>query len=168
MKKLLIHISLILSIILYPSFFALGATGCNYPTTLDSWADKATGDFLTTGDVNSRSCAIEQLESRLNQVLNGRAGGQTLTGGTAAAQNLNLRSTANATKGFIVFGANSAFDEGNNYLGLGTTSPTRAITVVRNDSNTMLLQTTTAGVGPRIELFHTGSFNDVGAIAFLA
>src|SRR5262249_11179034 len=29
-------------------------------------------------------------------------------------------------------------------------------------------QTTAAGIGPRVELLHTGSFNDIGAIAFLA
>ena len=52
----------------------------------------------------------------------GRSGGQTLNGGTAAGDDLTLRSTSNATKGNIFFG-NSTYDEVNNYLGIGTTSP---------------------------------------------
>jgi hypothetical protein len=36
-------------------------------------------------------------------LLAGRAGGQSLTGGTAASENLTLASTTNATKGFVVF-----------------------------------------------------------------
>src|SRR5262245_52709180 len=42
---------------------AHAATGCNYPTSMDAYSDKQTGDFLTTGDVNSRSCAVEKLET---------------------------------------------------------------------------------------------------------
>ena len=55
-------------------------------------------------------------------LLAGRAGGQVLTGGTAASENLALRSTAHATKGKILFGA-SAYDELNNRLGIGLNSP---------------------------------------------
>src|SRR5262245_66168615 len=109
MKKALVFLFSIL--FFYPCASIFAATGCNYPTSLDAYSDKSTGDFLTTGDVNSRSCAIEQLELRLNQVLNGRAGGQTLTGGTGATENLTLRSTSNASKGKVFFGASSAFDE---------------------------------------------------------
>jgi len=43
-----------------PHTFA--STGCNYPTTLDSWSDKIAGDFLTIADVNQFRCAIEKLE----------------------------------------------------------------------------------------------------------
>ncbi|MGH2688324.1 MAG: hypothetical protein ACRDKW_05905, partial [Actinomycetota bacterium] len=52
----------------------------------------------------------------------GVAGGQTATGGTAAAENLTLSSTANATKGSIIFGTTSGivFDEPNNRTGFGT------------------------------------------------
>ena len=39
-------------------------------------------------------------------LLAGRATGQTLTGGTAASENLTLESTANATKGLIQFSSN--------------------------------------------------------------
>jgi hypothetical protein len=48
---------------------------------------------LTTGDAGHTQFAL----------LSGRAGGQSIIGGTAAGENLNLESTANATKGFIQF-----------------------------------------------------------------
>lgn len=50
----------------------------------------------------------------------GLAGGQTATGGTAASQSLTLSSTANATKGTIIFGT-SKYDEVNNRLGINVT-----------------------------------------------
>lgn len=62
-------------------------------------------------------------------LLAGRAGGQVLNGGTAASETLTLHSTANATKGNILFGT-SAYDEVNNRLGIGTTTPDQAMTVV--------------------------------------
>lgn len=46
--------------------------------------------------------------------LNGRSGGQTLKGGTAASENLNLQSTSHATKGDIV--ADSDIDIGSKHL----------------------------------------------------
>lgn len=57
----------------------------------------------------------------------GEAGGQTAFGGTAAGENLTLGSTANATKGSIILGTSSAFDETNNRLGLGVTTPASPI-----------------------------------------
>jgi hypothetical protein len=62
--------------------------------------------------------------------LSGVAGGQTLTGGTAASETLTLRSTAHATKGKIQFGSSSAFDEAANDWGFGTTSPSAKVHVV--------------------------------------
>src|SRR3990167_1884641 len=55
-------------------------------------------------------------------LLLGRTGGQTLIGGISSGDNLTLQSTSNATKGKILFGT-SAYDEVNNRLGIGTTSP---------------------------------------------
>jgi hypothetical protein len=55
-------------------------------------------------------------------LLSGRAGGQTLIGGTGSGENLTLQSSSHATRGKIIFG-NSAYDEVNDRLGLGTTSP---------------------------------------------
>jgi hypothetical protein len=55
----------------------------------------------------------------------GVAGGQTITGGTAASQTLTLRSTSHATLGKVIFGAagTSAYDEVNERWGFGTASP---------------------------------------------
>ena len=50
--------------------------------------------------------------------LAGRAGGQTLNGGTDAGEDLNLHSTAHGTKGRIYFGDISMFDEVNGRLGI--------------------------------------------------
>ena len=58
--------------------------------------------------------------------LAGTSGGQTLRGGTAASETLTLQSTASATKGKILFGT-SAYDEVNNRLGVGQTTPTAAL-----------------------------------------
>lgn len=62
-------------------------------------------------------------------LLAGRAGSQTLNGGTAASNNLNLRSTSHATKGSIIFGAaaTSAYDEVSDRLGIGIAVPTEHI-----------------------------------------
>lgn len=52
----------------------------------------------------------------------GISGGQSVIGGTASGNNLTLSSTSHATKGKILFGT-SAYDEVNNRLGIGTTTP---------------------------------------------
>lgn len=58
----------------------------------------------------------------------GVAGGQSVIGGTASGNSLTLSSTTHATKGKILFG-NSAYDEANNYLGIGVSSPGSILTV---------------------------------------
>lgn len=63
-------------------------------------------------------------------LLVGRSGGQTLIGGTDSGNNLTLQSTSHATKGKILFGT-SAYDEVNNRLGIGTTSPARRLDIDR-------------------------------------
>lgn len=55
--------------------------------------------------------------------LAGVAGGQTLNGGTAASENLTLRSTAHATLGKVLLGTGAAYDETTTRLGIGTQSP---------------------------------------------
>lgn len=59
----------------------------------------------------------------------GVSGGQSVIGGTASGNNLTLSSTSNATKGKIIFGT-SAYDEVNNRLGVGTTSPVASLDVI--------------------------------------
>ena len=54
-------------------------------------------------------------------LLAGRVGGQTLSGGTAASENLTLQSTAHATKGYILLSGN---------VGVNNASPTARVDVV--------------------------------------
>ena len=61
-------------------------------------------------------------------LLAGRSGGQTLIGGTASGNSLTLQSSSHATKGKILFG-NSAYNEVNNRLGIGTTTPDFTLTL---------------------------------------
>lgn len=63
----------------------------------------------------------------------GVSGGQSVIGGNASGNNLTLSSTSNATKGKIIFGT-SAYDEVNNRLGIGTTTPGNLLSIVGNSS----------------------------------
>lgn len=97
----------------------------------------------------------------------GKAGGQSVIGGTASGNNLTLSSTTHATKGKIIFGT-SAYDEVNNRLGIGTTSPatnavinrSTGITTIQggsaNDSTLLLRVNTDGATGNAIE-FQYGS-----------
>lgn len=63
-------------------------------------------------------------------LLAGRALGQLLYGGVAAGENLTLGSTAHATKGKIILGTLSAYDELNGRLGVLTLAPSYPLHVV--------------------------------------
>ena len=65
-------------------------------------------------------------------LLAGRASGQTLKGGTAASEHLELHSTNHATKGLIKFGANGAYDETNDALAVGHQAPTARFVDIRS------------------------------------
>lgn len=80
-------------------------------------------------------------------LLAGRSGGQTVIGGTAASENLTLQSTAHATRGKILLGANSAYDEVNKRLGLGTQSPANPLHIVDASSLDAVLIEKSAGSG---------------------
>ncbi len=67
-----------------------------------------------------------------NNLITGLAGGQTVIGGINSGDNLTLSSTSNATKGKILFGT-SAYDEVNNRLGIGTTTPIAPLQVNKNN-----------------------------------
>jgi hypothetical protein len=59
----------------------------------------------------------------------------TLNGSSASGGNLTLKSTSNATKGKIFLGAaNSAYDEVNTRLGIGTTSPSYGLQISNADA----------------------------------
>ncbi len=79
-----------------------------------------------------------------NDFFTGKAGGQTLYGGTASGESLTLSSTTNATKGKIFFGTGSAYDGVNMWLGIGTASPATKLNVVTNSLG--VTQTETAGI----------------------
>lgn len=83
----------------------------------------------------------------------GISGGQSMYGGTASGNNLTIFSTSHATKGKIIFGT-SAYDEVNNRLGIGTTSPANKLTVIGGDA---LINTLVVGLG-------TGSISNNTAI----
>lgn len=108
----------------------------SFPASLDSLSNPAasdprTGHAAQHADVND---AIEAIEAVIGTTaipglarLGGVAGGQTLTGGTAASETLSLSSTSHATKGKVLLGTLSAYDEATDRLGVGTTSPSADI-----------------------------------------
>ena len=72
-----------------------------------------------------------------NNLSVGISGGQSVVGGTAASNNLTLSSTSNATKGKIILGTASAYDQANDRIGVGTTSPTNPLDIIRGGAGTM-------------------------------
>lgn len=88
-------------------------------------SDSAAGGVLKKLSWSSIKAALQSVFATLAGV----AGGQSLTGGTAASETLTLRSTSHATKGKILFGT-SAYDEVNDRSGIGTTSPSAKLHVV--------------------------------------
>ncbi len=79
-----------------------------------------------------------------NNLSTGVSGGQTLIGGTGSGDNLTLTSTSNGTKGKIIFGSASAYDQVNDYLGIGQTTPASRLDVTTNALGTT--QTNTSGI----------------------
>lgn len=71
-------------------------------------------------------------------LLTGRSGGQTLFGGTASANDLTLQSTSDATKGKIIFGTASAYNQANDRFGLGTTTPASAFHIAKPSGSIIL------------------------------
>ena len=59
----------------------------------------------------------------------------TVQGSTSSAGTLTLSSTSNGTKGKINFGSNSAYDEANIRLGIGTQSPSQSLQVADGNLN---------------------------------
>jgi hypothetical protein len=98
--------------------------------------DSATVDFTYDDGVPSISASVIQsgidhgsisglLDDDHTQyaLLDGRSGGQELIGGIDASDDLSLSSTSDATKGKILLGDSSAFDEENDRLAIGSVSP---------------------------------------------
>lgn len=91
------------------------------PVDADSLAlsDSAAGGILRRFSWASLKAALNGVFARLAGV----SGGQTLIGGTASGENLTLQSTAHATRGKLLLGAGSAYDEAAVRLGIGTQAP---------------------------------------------
>ncbi len=69
--------------------------------------------------------------------LPGRPGGQIGYGGTASLDNLEFHSNTE-TDGLILFGANSAYDEATDRLGLGDTAPAAVLHIAQGSSSPLL------------------------------
>lgn len=76
-------------------------------------------------------------------LLIGRSGGQVLIGGIDPGDDLQLQSSSSGTPGDIVFGAagNSVYDEVNDRLGIGTSSPDRSVTIEESNASSLPLMT---------------------------
>lgn len=109
-----------------------GATAKTTPVNADVLAlsDSAASNVLkklSWADLKTTiSTALESVFAKLS----GLAGGQTLIGGTQPSENLTLQSTAHATRGKLLLGASSAYDEVNVRLGVGTQSPSAKVHVI--------------------------------------
>jgi hypothetical protein len=87
-------------------------------------------------------------------LLAGRVGNQTLIGGTAAAGTLTLQSTSNVTRGKVLLGT-SAYDEVNNRLGVGVSSPATDVEVYGTGGGTRIrLNDTSVGLSALTRLMY--------------
>ena len=106
-----------------------GATAKTTPVNADVLAlsDSAASNVLkklSWADLKTTiSTALESVFAKLA----GLAGGQTLIGGTQPSENLTLQSTSHATRGKLLLGSSSAYDEANVRIGVGTQAPSAKI-----------------------------------------
>ncbi len=82
-------------------------------------------------------------------------------GGTSSGGNLTLQSTTNATRGKILFGASSAFDEVNIRLGLGTTSPSEKIHLYGSG---LSIRSQDSGGGADLYFQNNGTYSLIGNV----
>jgi len=115
--------------------------------TYNDGANTITAEVIQSGIDHGSISGLSDDDHAQYALLAGRAGGQSLTGGTASANNLTLSSTSNATKGKINLGASSAYDEANVRLGLGSASPETILHIEENNVkyNVNANSTTTSG-----------------------
>jgi hypothetical protein len=155
------------------TFLRSDGTDLLYAALLDADVpDTITLDNLT--QVTTRSHASLQNLSAddhtIYALLAGRSGGQTLTGGTAASENLTVQSTANATKGGIRFGT-SEYNEATNRLCVNTTGCTEKLTIVGGnillDNNTTIKFKNSVGSPAAFLTMNSGDAIILGDAAFL-
>ena len=132
---------------------AVGATlvdTASVDLTYNDGSNEITATVLPAGVDHNQLANLAAGDVHTQYVKNlGRAGGQIVDGGIAASENLNLSSTADATKGKIFLGANVAVDEANTRFGVGTASPSAPMEISTSSS---------------IFQIHQGNVQTVGAI----
>lgn len=128
----------------------LNGQALTYETSSGLWKNSTLPTVITDhGGLSGLSDDDHSIYAKLG----GRSGGQTLYGDTAASGNLTLGSTANATKGKMLFGTLAAWDETTGYIGIGHQSPTAAIDIQGSSAaaaQLSLLRATTTAAGPSI------------------
>jgi hypothetical protein len=107
-------------------------------TAVSGLTNQASSVLLTDSSSNPVWTTISTDTFTQYAFLNGRAGGQSLTGGTANSENLTLDSTTGGTKGYVVI-ANS-----NSKVGIGTNAPAAKLHVNGQIVNTVGSSTTNA------------------------
>lgn len=106
-----------------------GGTGSNATLNNDrvmiSSGTKIVESSVTSIELGHLAGVTSGVQEQLNAMaqLSGRAGGQSLRGGTAASENLTLDSTSHTTKGHVIINPSG----GN--VGIGTTSPDARLSV---------------------------------------
>jgi hypothetical protein len=99
----------------------------------DGVSNLLSADVLQAGLDHGSISGLSDDDHSQYALLAGRSGGQSLVGGSASANDLSLISTSNATKGKIKLGANSAFDEANTRLGIGSNAPESLLHLQENN-----------------------------------
>lgn len=124
------------------------APGTDYEVANKKYVDDNIGgavegtDILSTGEAGGTkflredgdgTCSWQTVPtgSQTPWTSNINADGYTLFGNDGAGETLTLGSTSHATKGKILFGT-SAYDEVNNRLGLGTTTPNQQLELTKS------------------------------------
>lgn len=115
----------------------------------------ATADSSTYSFLFKNSAPARVLYGRNDGYIQGHTSGvllmPTLRGSEGASGTLTLQSSSNATKGKIIFGT-SGYDEVNNRLGIGTTSPSEKLEVIGTVKASGLI-----GITEKIELRLNGN-----------
>ena len=106
-----------------------GATAKSTPVNADVLAlsDSAASNVLKKLSWSDLKTTILTALDSVFAKLAGLAGGQTLIGGTQPSENLTLQSTSHATRGKLLLGSSSAYDEANVRIGVGTQAPSAKI-----------------------------------------
>ncbi|MFA4888084.1 MAG: hypothetical protein WC628_00715 [Candidatus Omnitrophota bacterium] len=88
----------------------------------------------------------------------GISGGQSVIGGIGSGDNLTLSSSSHATKGKIIFGSASAYDQANDRLGMGTAAPSAKVDIIAAGTGAgMALRLRDSSGADKIIIFDNGN-----------